>query len=300
MTENGFRVENGNSLTLEFTIPKQRDVNMIQKAELWIFPDMTSALAQAKDPVTVAMLATATIPNSRHPRTDTFTFTWKPEERSIPIDLTKLTLKIARKISSDSQEEVNVTIRLDVLDSFSDRQSTAMAAKDGCGALLPACIALQERTSNIPFLVVKYFTYGEKQDEGGQEENRQERDANPKASYPQQHLPGHRRQAPTPDNGSCKLGKLFVNLTEVYGQFVVAPLRADIGDCTGRCVSSRYRQYSSHALVKERVNYFTGGAGLSVCCSPSEFGPLELLIYQNGYLLIVEFSDLVATSCSCR
>lgn len=298
MTERGFLVENSNTLSLLFTIPKQRDGNMIQKAELWIFPDMTSSLATFQSPVTVAMLATAHLANSRRPRTDSFTFTWKPEEGCIPIDLTQLTLKLARKISSEEQDEVNVTITLEVLDAFVTGQSTSLVTEGGCGDLLPACISLQQRTSNTPFLVIKYFTYNGESKVAGVEGEGEEGEQEEGASDAKRHLPGRRREAP--DDGNCKLERLLVNLTDIYGDFVVRPLQADIRDCSGTCDSSQFKLYSSHALVKERMNYFTGDAGLSVCCSPSEFEPLELLIYQDGYFLIVEFSDLVATKCSCR
>ena len=290
MTDDGFTFINGNILTFQLLVPKQKEENNIQKAELWLFPDMKTA--EPGQLVDIYLSVTASIPRTRHPRREALVYTWVPEESAIPLDLSSLTRKISRSVQKSGVSESNVTLQIEVLDARVYPAEQATKTNIGCKALLPECNALQIRTNNNPFLVIKYYTYNDG-------------DTGSFTTDGTTTLSGqNKRQAPGGTPGSstnCTLSPLVVNLSDVYGQFIIAPPSADIGNCAGTCAVSSYQKYTSHALVKERVNWLTGKENnLSVCCVPSILAPLELLIYQDGYFLIVEFQDMIAKECSCR
>ena len=198
-------------------------------------------------------------------------------------------MKISNSLRNKGLNETNVTVKLEVV------KATTRSASPGEGGyddLLPVCDKLQTRTNNDPFMIMKYYRL-ETANEGFTT------DGTPSVG---------KRQVSNMTSGrplerNCTLTSLVVSLKDVYGAFLVAPLLADIRNCQGGCTFSDYRSFSSHAQVKDRLNWMSGGEhprGLSVSCVPTELSPLELLIYRKDYFIIVEFPDMVAEKCACR
>ena len=281
VSENGFDFAQGHSLNFFFTVPKQKDANTIHKAELWVFPHVQST--EPGNVINLEILIIASLSHAKKNRHLIVKYPWRTEEGCIPLDVTLLARRISNSLTSKGLNETNVTVKLEVVKAAT---RLARPGEGGSGDLLPLCNALQTRTNNNPFMIMKYY------DE-------------PETTTDEVLL--SKRQVPNMSTGrqesNCTLTSLVVSLKEVYGTFLVAPQIADIKNCQGGCTFGRYQSFSSHALVKDRLNWMSGGEhprGLSVSCVPTELSPLELLIYERGYFIIVEFPDMVAEKCACR
>lgn len=290
VSEDGFQFAGGNILQLQFTIPKQRDAeSTISKAELWLFPNMQSVPPGKL--LKITLVATVTLPHANSPRRQSFSHSWKTDEGCVPLDMTSLTKKISNYLRKRGLTESNVTVQIEVVQT-QQYDLTLTDSNVGLGRnYLPICQDLRARTSNTSFLVVKYF------DEAS-------RGSTTNGSLSSSRY--NKREAPSVESKSkvdnCSLTNMVVNLTEAYGQFVVAPISKDIKDCQGNCQITNFDRFSSHALLKERLRWMTGQdeSELSVSCVPIAFEPLELLIHQESHFLIVEFPDMIAKECGCR
>ena len=287
MSVNGFEIAGGNILQLQFTIPKQKDATVIHKAELWIFPNMQSVSTRKQFEIT--FLATITFSHARTPRRESFTYFWKSNEECVPLDMTSLTRKISNNLRKRKLEKSNVTVQLEVVQARQYDITQGTGSHPGLGKdYLSICSALQTRTSNMLFLVVKYYEPSK--------ENRFPVDGTVPLTKRSQ-----LNTSSTPKASNCSLVSMVANLTEVYGTFVISPITIDVGDCQGSCKSNSLYKYSSHALLKERLKWINQDeSDVSVCCVPTAFEHLELLIRDQSYLIIVEFSDMKAKSCGCR
>lgn len=289
MSANGFEIAGGNILLLQFTIPKQKDVAVIHKAELWIFPNMQSVPTGKQFEIT--FLATATFAHARTPRRESFTYSWKSDEECVPLDLTSLTKKISNNLRKRKLEKSNVTVQLEVVQAQQYDLTQGTDSHPGMGKdYLSICSALQGRTNNMPFLVVKYY------------DPSKERRFAVDGAVPLTKRSQMNNTSSIPKESNCSLTSMVANFTEIYGTFVASPLTKDIRDCQGSCQSNSLYKYSSHALVKERLKWTIkqDQSYVSVCCVPTAFEPLEMLIYDQSLLVLVEFSHMVAKSCGCR
>ena len=268
---------NSGAVNLHFTVPQQQDSSDIVKSELWLFPSLQAALPS--EWYTVRFLLTSTLPSFNRPIETLSEVKWKSSGGCVMVDATVLTKKIARKLKNYKLNETLVYLKVQIL-SLTPLYNEPKEAdwQDICRSLSP-------RSSNGSFLVVKYYS----DQVSSTTSERKKRNA----------LGGNDR-SPEDERG-CSLVPFNVNLTEIYGTWVVSPIGlTDIGDCAGDCdVVSNYNLFSSRALLKDRLRDHPTHDVQPVTCVPVAFDPLVFLIYQTDYYVLVEY-HVKATKCGCR
>lgn len=300
--ESGFEFAERNKLQFVLTIPKEKGIAIVSSAELWLFPNL-DALREPATLLKMTLLVEVTLPEANMPRRQQIIYTWRTDESCVVLDMTALTKRITNFMRKHNPEETNATISVEVVTvGESGLQNSTLEEGLRNVQLVATCDQLnQSRSENTPFLAVKYYNDSEM---GGTEYSSDEEEWQRTArdtvvSSSSSPASSEDAESQSQPSGNCSLVPLLANLTEVYGGFVIQPQVEDIKACKGTC--SGFQRYSTHALVKERLNWLSGGLNrLTVTCVPTAFKPLEFLIFQNGYLLIVKFRDIIAQECGCR
>jgi len=99
----------------------------------------------------------------------------------------------------------------------------------------------------------------------------------------------------------CKLHHFSVDFSEMgYGHFIVAPHSANINYCSGTCSPlDTFRGILFYLHLPQNVG--SGGDELpAVCCSPTEFQNLNMLLRIQNVLVIETFNSLVVSKCACE
>lgn len=286
-----FQLAGGNTIELELTVPNKKDAGyIIHSAELWLFPDQSQFEEDEDSVLEISFFITADLPHAKQNRREWIVYNWKKNEGCIRLNVTTLSRKIANNLQRKNISKVNISISVEVLGI---REISGRAAEESAYEFLDMCATLGDRTSNTPFLAIKYF-----------DENAPFRSLVPNRGGSLQ----QKRQAveadefkPTAHEG-CRVKSLPVHLSKIFSS-IIAPEIVDLQDCTGMCNSVNHDMFSLHALTKEQIRLATeeeDGHGLrETSCVPKGYEPLQVLIGQENYLVIVEFEDLIVSSCGC-
>lgn len=297
-SENGFAFEETNEIELEFPIPKVSTTGEGPDVELWIFPD--KSLVPKNKIIEITFRAIADIPQAYNSRTHVSSLVWNTNEDCIYLNLTSLSRKISKVLQKKNLNETNMTLVVPIvrveeleLDFQMDNSSIDPMHHDLCTAML-------QRETNDSFLIIKNYNEMYLQE------------AFSKHPYPPTTF--HKRAVSEiltnysiigkPENG-CAVVPLVVNLTEVYGDFIKAPIVTDVRDCNGRCTLLHdSSKFSKHGEIKERLKFLPGGESLSnyePSCMPIKFRPLHVVIgLQPKSEVIVQMSDLLVDKCACQ
>lgn len=292
--EDGFTFQEGNTFNILFTIPRQKGATTIQNAELWLFPSQQyQATFKTGTVIEMTLFVLINLAHAKQPRREAMEVTWNTDMDCIPLSMTSLSKKISKNLRKRDLERANITVSIEVVRINSQSSQLTVPINS---SYVGICNALSEKTSNTPFLVVKYYsdepfsTYissGSFQPPGS---NKQKRDID--------HLEVGESNRPS----NCSVVPLIVDLTEVYGSFIVKPQRLDISDCYGSCnVLLNSDSFSHHATILERLKLVKGGdVKREVGCVPIAYKSQDLLIYQWRYYVLVEFRDMIVTKCACH
>ena len=296
--ENGFTFEETNNIMLYFPIPKVNTTGEGPDVELWVLPDMT--FVPQNKLVKITWRAEATIPQAYNSRTYTDSLIWDTNEDCVCFNLSILSRKISKILQKKNHNETNMTlevnlVRIEEVESQQDDSSFDPFHQD-------LCAALATRETNDSFLVIKNYD---------EEYIREEFATNPtpinKRSVAQLSLTNI-SDVSLPERKiekGCSVKSLIVNLTEVYGEFMKAPIITDVRDCSGRCTLLHdSSMFTRHGEIKERLKFLPGGEALSnyePSCMPIKFNPLLVLIgLQPKSEVIVQMLDVVVDTCICQ
>ena len=290
-------------MELQLTVPNKKDSGyIIHGAELWLFPDQSQFEGSADSILELTLIVKAILPHANKDRREVIVYNWRPVESCIRLNVTSLSKKIANNLQKRSIREVNITISIEVAGV---RALSERAVEPSEPELLDVCTTLGNRTRNTPFLAIKYF----------------DKNAALRSLLPQteelsgdeilqslSHTQKRQAESPTPTRQdtntikACDVIPLTVDLSEIYGSFIIDPQIVDIGDCSGFCsVVGNYDIFSLHAVTKERMRLSAENERTTreTSCVPVRFQPLQVLIAQDRYLVIVEFKDMVVSACGC-
>lgn len=297
MTENledGFSFERGDIFSLVFTIPRQKDATTIQNAELWLFPSPKYQRSFVEGTILeMVLLVVVKLAHAKHPRQEIMTITWDTQTSCIPLSMTSLSKKISKNLEKRDLEEANITVTIEVV-NISQLTDPVDSSSSSVG-FLDVCNGLAGKRTNTPFFVVKYYSddpFNAYMSSGSslelQPPNKRKREL--------LSSPGN---SDGPVN-NCSIVPLVVDLTEVYGPFIIKPERVDISDCSGNCnVLVDSSTYTLHATILERLK-LKGTAKRDVCCIPIAYESQDLLIFHSYYLVLVQFKDMIVTECACH
>ncbi len=275
--------ERANRLILDLNISAEKGHDKFPEVELWVFPDKTGV--QSRNEKTIRYEAIANVAALNTPRKDSGEVFWDTNEDCVQINLTQLSNKIYNKFNKSSINESHVTLTIKI-----QAVGTNLAihnANRNRPSHHNLCSLLARRATNSSFIFIKNY------------------------NEIRNHLSKTRlsRSSPTivktPSTAGCSLVPLFVNLTAIYGSFVKGPLVLDIKDCIGTCSSSsRNNLFSHHTIAKQRLKAIRHAeylADYTPSCVPNKFKP-DIVHFglKDKSHVIVQLSDLVASSCACR
>ena len=266
----------GNTYTMEFSIPRQKEESVIQSAELWIFPRQ---LSQNQDSaVRMTLLVIVELEHANNPRREVMNVKWDRSMDCIALNLTSLSRKVSRNLEKKNLQQANITISVEVVSILAQPQFSTS------GYLTDMCNALTAKQTKVPFLVVKYF-----------------------AEKPNTMVPRKKRTPVSTEKhsnpGNCSVIPMVVDMTELY-DFVLLPKLLDVKNCYGACNQLHSpEQYNNHGLTLERHQLLSGESiKRDVSCVPVSYESEELLIWDNlyGTVSIVKFPNFIVTECACR
>lgn len=252
----------------------------------------------------ITFLVVVELSHATKPRREVLSYSWRMDSSCLRLNLTGLSRKIMNNLQKRGLEKTNVTISIEVVNAndpefVQDTVALDMDLKEGC-------LALQQRNSNAPFLVTKYydenllstlqFTDGEVESSP----NRQQKRQSDEVEITDDQVP----TTATPDSSTgCGLVPLKVNLTKIFGEFVVLPKEIDIKDCYGSCNAGRNSEsFTIHSTIKEQVKLIEGTDHIQrseLCCTPASYEHKELLIQKENYVALVIFPNMAVSACHC-
>ena len=293
LSEMGFIFEETNQLNLQFVIPKHsNDGDTFPDVELWVFPDKSQVSRDTL--LEIRYVAKADIPEASSPRMHQSLQLWDTNEDCIALNLTILSKKIYKVLQKRSLKESNVSVTIEITNvKESTRNHTADALHHDL------CTSLSQRGSNQSFLIIKNYA--------DQSIHRlfdaENLEANTSSVKKREAINDIANNSTASD--SCRVVSLIVNLTEVYGDFIKAPVMTDIKDCSGECTSYKRNLFSKHAEIKERLKLLPGGSQLSEfepSCVPLRYRPLNVHISLRNKpsYVIVQLPDLIVDKCACQ
>ena len=115
----------------------------------------------------------------------------------------------------------------------------------------------------------------------------------------------------------CQRYNLTVVFSDIGLQNIILPYSLNIGKCSGSCLHSTLRQYSSlgtnHAKIMASIHeqqalvpnslITSDGPAINPCCSPALYkSPTELLLQEDdeGFSITQQFKDLEVATCGCH
>ena len=286
--ESNFIIDETHQIDLEFAVPKQ-SIEGFPQVELWIFPN--KSLVQPNKVLELGFVVQARVPTATNPRSSQPTVLWNTNEDCVCLNLTTLSKKILRILKKGSVNESSVRLQVEVVRVLETSQ-TSRAANNIVQQDL--CASLSQRSSNDSFLIIKNYNDSNLSPLSNPNLTRSKRDVD---------------EVPSPPNvkfiNPCGVVPLAVNLSEVYGSFIKAPVVTDVKDCSGRCTLVLDRlAFTKHGEMKERLKLLPGGEVFSdfePCCMPVKFKPLHVLIrLKDESEVIVQLPDLVVDECACQ
>lgn len=310
----GFSLESGNQLLLNFDLPNPGDSIGIHETDLWLFPKPSQL--QNNGIMDLTLLVVVELSHATKPRREVMNYSWKMDRGCLRLNMTGLSRKIINNLQKRGLEKTNVSVSIEVVAAREPeviQESSIVLDKD----LQEGCSALQSRSSNEPFLVMKY--YNEEQLAHLSSLSVEEDVGEESTSLPSSHVQQKRQSesdqlkatvtppsvstTTEPSSVGCSLVPLMVNLTRAFGDFIIEPIMLNIQDCYGSC-SSGYDsdQFTLHAKIKEQVEMTEGAEAMkrsSACCSPSSYEQKDLLIRKDNYIALVSFPDMVVAGCHC-
>lgn len=311
-SDNGFFLDDGNQLILNFVIPNPGDTLGIHETDLWIFPD--SSQLQNNRIMDLTFLVVVELAHARNPRREVMNYSWRMDSNCLKLNMTGLSRKIINNLQKKGLEKTNVTVRIEVVTARDPEviQNTFDVDED----LREGCSALLNRSSNTAFLVMKYYDERHLTNQPLTDDSTNDEGSSSQFSRP------HKRQSesdtsdstevseslPTLTNTSdpwkgCSIVPLRVNLTKVFGDFIIYPKEVYIDDCYGSCSTGRNADhFTLHARIKEQIKLVEGVDNVQrseTCCTPSSYGHGDLLIRKENYIAIVAFHDMFVTGCHC-
>lgn len=285
-------IDETHQINLEFTVPRQ-STDGFPQVELWIFPN--KSLTQPNKVLELGFLVQAHVPTASNPRSSQPTFLWNTNEDCVHLNLTSLSKKILKILQRKMVNESSVRLEVEIVRVRETSQTIENSNINT--AQQDLCSSLSQRSSNESFLIIKNYNESNMHPiitQSGPNLARSERDVDEVNSPP----------ITRPIN-PCGVVPLAVNLSEVYGSFIKAPVVTDIKDCSGRCTLLLDRLvFTKHGEIKERLKLLPGGEALSdfePCCMPIKFKPLHVLIrLKDNSEVIVQLPDLVVDECACQ
>ena len=236
-------------------------------------------------------------------------YSWRMDSNCLRLNLTSLSKKVVNNLQKRGLEKSNITVSIEVV-TARDPEPILVTEYFSDMDLQEGCSALQLRSSNAPFLVMKYY-----------DENHL---TNLPLSDTEQTTPPpsrlRKRQSssepvdtsipsPTTSTSSnswkgCSVVPLKVNLTKVIGDFIIQPKEMYVNDCSGSCNTGRNPDsFTLHSRIKEQHKLVEGVDNLQrseTCCSPSSYDQAKMLIRKDNYITIVSFPDIIVTGCQCK
>lgn len=308
-SENGFAFDETNEIQLEFPIPKVSTTGDGPEVELWILPDKSQTPPNKVDKITFR--AVADIPQASNPRIHIANLLWNTNQDCVQLNLTSLSRKISKILQKKNLNETIMSLAVSIVrveeleGEFQPNASVNPFHHDLCNSML-------QRESNDSFLVIKNYDERGIQDQFSQQPGPPASASAQKSHNNDKVLPMGLSAAGASvsvsrqhADSSCGVVPLVVNLTDVYGDFIKAPIVIDVRDCSGRCTLLHdSSKFSKHGEIKERLKFLPGGESLSnyePSCTPIKFQPLQVLIgLQAKSDVIVQMSDLVVDRCACQ
>ena len=231
------------------------------------------------------------------------------------LNLTGLSRKVVNNLQKRGLEKTNISVSIEVVTARDPEPVQGMMALDV--DLQEGCTALHQRGSNTPFLVMKYYdenrltsvtfseTHSDEESTTSTQNRPQKRQSSSDASSIESDDDNSTTESPsaTSSNG-CAVVPLKVNLTKIFGDFILLPTEMHINDCYGSCESGQSSEdFTLHSRIKEQIKLIEGEDRLQRsenCCAPSSYEQRDLLIRKENYIAIVYFPDMVVTGCKCK
>lgn len=283
-------------------LPNPGDSIGIHETDLWLFPKASQL--QDDSVMDLTLLVIVELAHATKPRREVMNYSWRMDGDCLRLNMTGLSRKIINNLQKRGLEKTNISVSIEVVAAREPEitQGTIFALDTD---LQEGCAALRDRSSNEPFLVMKYYneeTLAAPAEEGGS--SSPSRQQKRQSDSDQLEIPtagvGTTTSAPAP---SCSIVPLMVNLTKAFGDFIILPKQIDIQDCYGSCNTGRNAdKFTLHAKIKEQVKLteeaYTIQSG-DACCAPSSYKQQDMLIRKENYVAIVSFPDMVVDGCHC-
>ena len=236
-------------------------------------------------------------------------YSWRMDSSCLRLNLTGLSRKVVNNLQKRGLEKTNITVSVEVVAARDPEVIQGTFALDT--DLQEGCTALHNRNSNAPFLVMKYYDenrltssnipFSETDEAVPSPTRQQKRQSESDESGTDPSSP----TAPTTSDSwkGCQIVPLRVNLTKVFGDFVIMPREMYINDCSGSCNTGRNPDnFTLHSRIKEQMKLVEGVDNIQrreTCCAPSSYDQRDLLIRKENYFAIVSFPEMVVTGCHC-
>jgi hypothetical protein len=301
---NGFSLESGNQLLLSFMLPNPGDSIGIHETDLWLFPKASQL--QNNSVMDLTLLVIVELAHATKPRREVMNYSWRMDSGCVRLNMTGLSRKIINNLQKRGLERTNISVSIEVVAAREPeiiQGNTITQDTD----LREGCSALHDRNSNEPFLVMKYYNEEQLAQEStsSPSSRQQKRQTESDSDQPETFTAGSPTANSTsaPSRNGCSVVPLIVNLTKAFGDFIILPKEIDIQDCYGSCnTGQNAEKFTLHAKIKEQVKLTEGVNPIQrgdVCCAPSSFIKLDMLVRKDNYVAIVSFPDMVVAACHC-
>ncbi|KAJ3608196.1 hypothetical protein NHX12_025246 [Muraenolepis orangiensis] len=101
----------------------------------------------------------------------------------------------------------------------------------------------------------------------------------------------------------CRRVDLHVDFNQIgWGSWIIFPKRYNAYRCEGNCPSPLGEDLNptNHAYMQSLLKHFHPDRVVSPCCAPTKTGPLSMLYYENGEMLLRHHEDMIVDECGCQ
>ncbi|XP_006625854.2 nodal homolog 2-A-like [Lepisosteus oculatus] len=112
--------------------------------------------------------------------------------------------------------------------------------------------------------------------------------------------------APTPESPKsplCRKVDMWVDFDQIgWNQWIVHPKRYNAFRCEGECPCPVDETFNptNHAYMQSLVKLYHPDKVPSISCVPSRLGPLSMLYYENGELVLRHHEEMMVEECGCH
>uniref|UniRef100_W5NGP2 Nodal homolog 2-A-like n=1 Tax=Lepisosteus oculatus TaxID=7918 RepID=W5NGP2_LEPOC len=112
--------------------------------------------------------------------------------------------------------------------------------------------------------------------------------------------------APTPESPQsplCRKVDMWVDFDQIgWNQWIVHPKRYNAFRCEGECPCPVDETFNptNHAYMQSLVKLYHPDKVPSISCVPTRLGPLSMLYYENGELVLRHHEEMMVEECGCH